>query len=440
MGPPEQILAVGLAVADGAPREEIALPGVQLHLERICHALGDGRLHGEDVFDHARVFLGPDGLLARDRHEADIDARLLTGHADRALEHRADIERPADLRDVEPGALELGDGGAGDDVEFADGGEGRDQLLGHPIREIFIVRIAAEVHQRQHGEAVDRRGNGGGGGPPEQQCRDDGEPDEACEQRATNGLAAEEKREAVGERPVLFRPRKDHAVDVHGHGDVLQVAGTEFREGVAGLVLDLPGDVLGNTDAAGVSERLDACRDVHAVAEHIVLLVDDVAGVQPDAQQHAVVRLGGPVVRVQGRLDGNGAGGGGEGAGKLHEEGVTDGLDFPAAVRCEKRADEPPVGLEKLQGQPFVPLGEGAVAHHVGEHDDREAPLGRGGRRRTGVAGRGRCFWIHGNGKMRARPKGCNSGLPNPGELGHRLDYGRQRTVGSFLKYPARPR
>jgi hypothetical protein len=39
---------------------------------------------------------------------------------------------------------------AGDDEKPADAGECRDDLLDHPVSEIFLIRIAAHIGERQH--------------------------------------------------------------------------------------------------------------------------------------------------------------------------------------------------------------------------------------------------------------------------------------------------
>src|SRR6516164_9169960 len=82
------------------------------------------------------------------------DAHPPTRLANRAFEHVADAELAAHLLHVYDLAFVRKTRIAGDDEEPSDAGDRGDDLLDHPVGEILLLRIAAEVFER---ERFDRR-------------------------------------------------------------------------------------------------------------------------------------------------------------------------------------------------------------------------------------------------------------------------------------------
>ena len=74
-------------------------------------------------------------------------------------------------------------------------------------------------------------------------------------------------------------------------------------------------------------------------------------------------------------LDFNGALRGLQGAAEFDEESVTDGFDLGTAEPGKDFTKEATVFFEQFESEPIVALGQGAVAHHVSEHDGGEFPL-----------------------------------------------------------------
>ena len=87
---------------------------------------------------------------------------------------------------------------------------------------------------------------------------------------------------------------------------------------------------------SGSAKRLQPRGDVHPIAKHIAISLDDVARVNADADMNLLgfVFLG--VVRPQLRLNLLGALHGMDHRGKVHQEGITDGFD-DVAVMCAHR-------------------------------------------------------------------------------------------------------
>src|SRR6266699_2301032 len=96
----------------------------------------------------------------------------------------------------------------------------------------------------------------------------------------------------------------------------------------------------GNTDAAGLSERFQARRDIDAVAEDVAALGDNIAEIDADAKpdlplvghlrlavDHPALHLGGAPHRV-------------DDAGKFREQAVAGGLDDAALVLPDLRIEQ----------------------------------------------------------------------------------------------------
>ena len=141
------------------------------------------------------------------------------------------------------------------------------------------------------------------------------------------------------------------------------------------LVLDLVVDAARNGYAARLGDRLDACRDVHPVAEQVSTLHDHVAQVDADAKPHPLVFGQVFVAGAQRRLDLGGAAHGLHGAGKLRQDGVARGIEDPAAVRLEQLVENLAVAAQGAHGALLVLAHEPAVAVHVGHQDRRQPAL-----------------------------------------------------------------
>jgi len=77
----------------------------------------------------------------------------------------------------------------------------------------------------------------------------------------------------------------------------------------------------------------------------------------------------------QGALDFDGALRRFQRAAEFDQESVTDGFDLGTVELGKDFAQEPTVFFEQFESESIVALGQGAVAHHVSEHDGSEFPL-----------------------------------------------------------------
>ena len=166
--------------------------------------------------------------------------------------------------------------------------------------------------------------------------------------------------------------------DVHRPRDVLQGARAERLEirleGPAHLVEHLTGDA----DATGLRDAFEPGRDVDAVAVDPGLVVDDVAQVDADAEEHAA-RFGHPLVaRRHDGLDLDRALGRVDHAGELGQDAVAGGIDDPTAVTADQGQNHGLMPLEITDRRRLVLPHEAAVAGDVGGEDGGEPALDRG--------------------------------------------------------------
>ena len=215
-----------------------------------------------------------------------------------------------------------------------------DDVLDHAVGEIFLLRVAAHIGERQH---RDRRLVG------QRQRR--------CERGRLLGGGAD-----------VANP-----VDPHRPGDVLDLLLAQILEDKGQPVAHVVVDRIGDEHPAGIGQGFDPRGDVDAVAIEVVALDDHVAEIDADAQFDAAVRrdtgvpLGHRLLhrdRAAHRIDD---------AGKFHQQAVAGGLDDAAVVLGDLR-------IEKLAAQRFeaferaflVRPHQPRIPRHIGGEDRGE--------------------------------------------------------------------
>ena len=171
-GPPEQLAGLGVG-GTRAPRQPLApaqdvvvgrkiggrlgrcpllLDPGHLHRERADQALHDRVLHREEVGHVLLVPFGPEVETTARVGELDAHPDAVAGPADTALDHVADPKLPPDPRRI--GGLPLvGEGrAAADHAQVREAAQRRDQVLGDPVAEVLLPRVAALVGERQDGD------------------------------------------------------------------------------------------------------------------------------------------------------------------------------------------------------------------------------------------------------------------------------------------------
>ena len=126
--------------------------GVKLRLDRGDDGFGDLVLHREHVGEVAVVALRPEMAAGGDIVELRRDAHAVAALADAALDHIADAELLGDLFHVDGLALVDERRVARDHEEPAQLRQRGDDVLADAVGEILLLRIAAHVGERQHGD------------------------------------------------------------------------------------------------------------------------------------------------------------------------------------------------------------------------------------------------------------------------------------------------
>ena len=146
----QEVLVVCHRVLRIGHRHPLGVRLEQRHAERPGDLLRDLGLDREDVVELAIVALGPHVVAVRDVDQlrGNPDAGPLLRHA--ALEQRADAELLTHIDDVDVPVLEGEARRARGDLEPPQLGERVEDLLGEAIREVLVIGICAQVHERQN--------------------------------------------------------------------------------------------------------------------------------------------------------------------------------------------------------------------------------------------------------------------------------------------------
>src|SRR6266700_3930639 len=160
--------------------------------------------------------------------------------------------------------------------------------------------------------------------------------------------------------------------------DVLDALLALILERVRQPVTDVVAHRPGNTDAAGLSERFQARRDIDAIAKDVAALGDDVAEIDADAKpdlplvghlrlavDHPALHLGGAAHRIYD-------------AREFHQQAVAGSLDDAALMLLDLGIDElPAMRLETLVRAFLVRPHQARIARHI-SGEDRGQTAGRG--------------------------------------------------------------
>ena len=137
--------SAGLRLASGLLRRQ---------RDRECRndVVGNGVLNREHVGDRAIVAIGPEMPTGRGIDELRIDPHLPPRPAHAALENVLHTELATDLLDVDGSTLVREARVAGDHEETRDLRQIRNQVFGHAVNEVFLLRVVAHIRERQDHE------------------------------------------------------------------------------------------------------------------------------------------------------------------------------------------------------------------------------------------------------------------------------------------------
>ena len=240
-----------------------------------------------------------------------VDLYLVAEAPHAAFQDITDPKVVADLLHIDRFPFEAEGGAAGDHEAVGDAREVGGQILGDGVSEIFLLRIVGQIGKRQHDDR-------------ERRCVDRVPRADAAVQQ----IGWRPRRSRQGGRSRVHR----HRVSAHRPCNVLDVLLAHIRERVGELVADLIPHDAADTDPARLGEGFEPRGDVDAIAKDVVVVDDDVAEIDADAEfdalalGHIGVALGYPALdlgRTAHRIDD---------ALELDEHPVAGGLDDAAAT------------------------------------------------------------------------------------------------------------
>ena len=158
-------------------------------------------------------------------------------------------------------------------------------------------------------------------------------------------------------------------------GDVLERLLSDIAQRQAELAEDRVAHRRRNADAAGLRERFEPRRDIDPVAIGSGPVVDDVAEIDADAQQHPTLSGNIEVALRHDPLDRDGAFDRAHGARELRHDAVAGDIDDCAAVLGDERQDHRLVRFEIAHRLFFVAPHEARIAGDVRGQDGREPPF-----------------------------------------------------------------
>ena len=154
----------------------------------------------------------------------------------------------------------------------------------------------------------------------------------------------------------------------------------EIGEADGKLLADMLAHRGADTDPVRLRQSLEARRDIHAIAEDVAVLDDDVAHIDADAEPYALALVEVGVAILHSLLQHHGAAHRVDDGRKLDEKAVPRRLDDAALVLGDQRVDElPAVAFERGKRPFLVGAHEARISGHVGGQDGSEPPRGVGG-------------------------------------------------------------
>ena len=204
------------------------LGGDELGVQRAREARDDFVLHVEEIGERLVEPLGPEMIARFGVDELHVDAHAVSAALDAALEDIADVQLAADRLHVERLALVGERRIAGDHEGASNAREVGRQALRDPVDEMLLLRVAADIGERQDDDREARRGGFFG---------------------------------RWGRRGLRLSGLADvERIDPDRLGDVLELGRAEIGDGEIEPPFDLTIGVLGEADRARLSKCLRAAR------------------------------------------------------------------------------------------------------------------------------------------------------------------------------------
>src|SRR5271165_951369 len=317
--------------------------------------------------------------------QLDVDPDLIAGSLDAPFENIANAQFAADLLGVDRLALVGESGVAGDHDAALDACDVGRQILGDAVREILLLRIVAEIGERQHDHRQSRRGIRlnrsarrfrlerpwlgmlAGPQPPRGTRRRYQRQHGGSEQ---GGSDCRPSAAGGGWRPSARRSA--HSEGAHRLGNVLDPLLAQSGQPDGQPRADLVAHRTRKANPARLGERLQPGGDIDAIAEQVLSLDDDVSEMDADAEPHLLAGRTILVFLFNGALDRDSAFDRIDRAPKIGDDAVAGSIEDAAAMDGDQSVEYHPVGLQPAQRADLVQPHQPAVLGDVGREDRGE--------------------------------------------------------------------
>jgi hypothetical protein len=196
--------------------------------------------------------IGPHPVQSPHLDQLRGDPNPVSGPSNAAFENVTNSELSSDIRNINGLPLVGGRRASRDNDKIASLGQQRDGVFGHPVCEVFLLGIAAHIDERQHrdGRLV----------------------------RAPRRLARS------GKSGVFRCVGTSRLPNTEWLSNVLESFQSHILEGKFNFAANLSMSIVRYADATWLSNPFKTRRDIDAITKDIVLIDDDVAEVNSDAE------------------------------------------------------------------------------------------------------------------------------------------------------------
>ena len=160
--PSLQVELVRFQVAGRLLAHALLFVGAQSRFQCSRNAQRDIGLNREDVREITIVRLRPEMLVALRIDQLRDDAHAIAGAAHAPLEDRRSIQLRTDLAQAVLAFLERHDRGPRNHLETADLRQVGNDIFGDAVGEVLVLRIRAQVEERQYRDGSGARSEAGG--------------------------------------------------------------------------------------------------------------------------------------------------------------------------------------------------------------------------------------------------------------------------------------
>ena len=164
-----------------------------------------------------------------------------------------------------------------------------------------------------------------------------------------------------------------HLEHMDRSGNVFHSVLAKVGEDYVKLVPDLIIRCARNTHTSWFAKSLQSRRDIHVIAEDVVLIDDNVSNIYSDPENDAIVDRNRGIAADHALLNGNRTLDGINNTGKLHKQAIACGFENPTILIGYYRINEgPAMGLQGRNGASLINADQAAVADNIGGKDGRK--------------------------------------------------------------------